>query len=169
MPATGPRSRPSHRPMDKASRNAVDGGRLLAQAIRVVLALVLAFLSAALFLAFGLLRAMDPGSDPVAFGATVGWSLVGASVIGGFAFVPTLIGVALSEALALRGAVFHLLAGGAIGAGIWMMTEPGRIEPAKGVPPGTLVALAAGFVAGFVYWLLAGRQAGCWRGGASGS
>ncbi|WP_428698876.1 translation initiation factor IF-3 [Stappia sp.] len=150
--------------MDERPRMVVDGGRLLGQAIRVVLALVVAFLSAAFFLAFGFLRAIEPGADPVAFGMTVGWSLVGASIIGGFAFTPALVAIAISEGFGLRGMVFHILAGGLIGAGTWFLTEAaGSAGVAQGLPAGTLVVLAAGFVAGFVYWLLAGRQAGCWR------
>ncbi len=141
----------------------VDGGRLLGQAIRVVLALVLAFLSAAFFLAFGFLRMIEPGADPVAVGMTVGWSLVGASIIGGFAFIPSLVAIAISETFALRGMVYHILAGGLVGAGTWTLAETGSPDVAQGLPAGTLVVLAAGFVAGFVYWLLAGRQAGCWR------
>lgn len=149
--------------MGDGSRTEIDGGRLLGQAIRVVLALVVAFLAAALFLAFGFLRTIEPGVDPVAFGMTIGWSLVGASIIGGFAFIPSLVAIAISETFALRGMIYHILAGGLVGAGTWMLAEAGSPGGSQGLPAGTLVVLAAGFVAGFVYWLLAGRQAGCWR------
>lgn len=149
--------------MDDRPGMAVDGGRLLGQAIRIVLGLVVAFLAAALFLAFGFLRAIEPSTDPVAFGMTIGWSLVGASVIGGFAFVPSLVAIAISEGFGLRGMVYHVLAGGLVAAGTWIIAGAGSPSAAQGLPAGTLVVLAAGFVAGFVYWLLAGRQAGCWR------
>ena len=149
--------------MDDRPGTVIDGGRLFGQGIRIVLALVAAFLAAAFFLAFGLLHAIEPSADPVAFGMTVGWSLVGASIVGGFAFVPSLVAIAISEAFGLRGMIHHILAGGLVGAGTWILAEAGSPGVAQGLPAGTLVVLAAGFVAGFVYWLLAGRQAGCWR------
>ncbi|MAA98995.1 MAG: translation initiation factor IF-3 [Stappia sp.] len=143
----------------------VDGGRLLGQAIRIVFALVFAFVAAGLFLAFGLFRALDPANDPVGVGATAGFALVSSSVIGGIAFVPALVGVAISELFALRGIVFHLAVGGAIGAAVWIAGGDGGSAQtgAAALTPGTSVAAAAGFVAGFMYWLFAGRQAGCWR------
>jgi hypothetical protein len=151
----------------------VDGGRLLAQLIRIVVALVLAFLAAGLFLAFGLFQALDPARDPVGVGASIGFGLVGSSVIGGSAFTPALVAIVLTELLRLRGVVIHLAAGGAIGLGLWLAGQsPAGTAGAgagvaegltQGLAPGTTVAAAAGFVAGFVYWLLAGRQAGCWR------
>ena len=70
--------------------------------------------------------------------------------------------------LRLRGIVFHLAAGGLIALALWVMQDAGGqaagVQSApSGLPRGSLVVLAAGFVGGFVYWLLAGRQAGCWR------
>lgn len=142
----------------------VDGGRLLGQTIRIVFALVFAFVAAGLFLAFGLFRALDPAGDPVGVGATAGFALVSSSVIGGIAFVPALVGVAISEIFALRGIIFHLAVGGAIGAAVWIAGDSGSAQAGAGaLVPGTSVAAAAGFVAGFMYWLFAGRQAGCWR------
>ncbi|WP_051242036.1 hypothetical protein [Stappia stellulata] len=135
----------------------------LAQTIRVVIALVLAFVAAGFFLAFGLFQAWTGEAHPAEIGAAVGAGLVGASVIGGLSFVPALFAVFLSEALRLRGIVFHLAAGGVIALGLWAMQEAGDQASHRGLPPGSLVVLAAGFVGGFVYWLLAGRQAGCWR------
>lgn len=141
----------------------IDGGRLLAQSIRIVLGLILAFLAAAAFVAFGLLRGLaDPSGDPVVVGMTFGWSLVGASVIGGLAFVPALVAIAVAELMQLRGIVFHLAAGGAIAIFLWWSGE-GVGGPHADIRPGTLIAAATGFMAGFVYWLIAGRQSGCWR------
>ncbi|WP_186396011.1 translation initiation factor IF-3 [Stappia sp. TSB10GB4] len=141
----------------------IDGGKLLAQCIRIVVGLVLAFVAAAAFVAFGLLRGLqDPAGDPVVIGLSFGWSLVGASLIGGLAFAPALAAVVLAEALRLRGVVFHLAAGGAIATVLWWSGEgPAHLQ--ADVRPGTIVAAATGFLAGFVYWVVAGRQSGCWR------
>lgn len=141
----------------------IDGGKLLAQSIRIVVGLVLAFMAAAAFVAFGLLRGLaDPSSDPVVIGLGFGWSLVGASLIGGLAFAPALAAVVLAEALRLRGVVFHLAAGGAIATLLWWSGE-GPAQVQADLRPGTIVAAATGFLAGFVYWVIAGRQSGCWR------
>ncbi|MHC5655611.1 translation initiation factor IF-3 [Stappia sp. ICDLI1TA098] len=139
----------------------VDGGRLLAQSIRIVFALVLAIVAAGFFIAFGLFRALDPATDPVGAGAAFGFAIVGTSVIGGLAFTPAFVGILVSELFRLRGIVFHLAVGGAIGAVMWTMGDGARAGEAAA--RGMLVPAAAGFVAGFVYWLVAGRQAGCWR------
>lgn len=158
--------------------SAIDGGRLLAQGVRIVAGLIGAFLVAGLFLVYGLFRALDPAQDPVGLGATAGFALVSASVIGGLALAPALAGVLVTELFRLTGLVTHLAIGGAIGGALWlagsgfgdMATEVmatgetvGSTGAGGGLVPGTTVALAAGFLAGFAYWLLAGRQAGCWR------
>jgi hypothetical protein len=146
----------------------IDAAAVLGQTIRIVIALVLAFVAAGFFLAFGLFQAWTGAAQPADIGAAVGAGLVGASIIGGLSFVPALIAVLVSEILRLRGIVFHLAAGGVIALGLWVMQDAGGqatgVQGASsGLPRGSLVVLAAGFVGGFVYWLLAGRQAGCWR------
>ncbi|WP_349358733.1 translation initiation factor IF-3 [Stappia sp.] len=142
----------------------IDAGAVLAQTIRIVVGLIAAFLAAGIFLAFGLFQALDPQSDPVGFGATVGTGLVSASVIGGVTFVPALIAVCATEIFRLRGITVHLAAAGLIAVGVWSAGDAQSVAPGSGgLAPGSVVAAAAGFVAGFVYWLIAGRQAGGWR------
>jgi len=142
----------------------IDAGAVLAQTIRIVVGLIAAFLAAGVFLAFGLFQVLDPHGDPVAFGATIGTGLVSASVIGGVTFVPALIAVCVTELFRLRGIVVHLAAAGLIAVGVWSAGDPQSVAPGSGgLAPGSVVAAAAGFVAGFVYWLIAGRQAGTWR------
>ncbi|MCA1299702.1 translation initiation factor IF-3 [Stappia indica] len=145
----------------------IDGGGFVLQVIRIVVGFICAMLAAGLFLAFGFVQAVDLEGDPVAAGAAFGSGLIGASVIGGFAFLPACLAILLSEALRLRGVIFHLAAGGAIGFGLWMLGDAAPADPARaamgGLPPGSTVAASAGFLAGFVYWLIAGRCAGRWR------
>lgn len=145
----------------------IDGGGFVLQVIRIVVGFICAMLAAGLFLAFGFVQAVDLEGDPVAAGTAFGSGLIGASVIGGFTFLPACLAILLSEALRLRGLIFHLAVGGAIGFGLWMLGDASPTDPARatmgGLPPGSTVAAAAGFVAGFVYWLIAGRCAGRWR------
>lgn len=145
----------------------IDGGGFVLQVIRIVAGFICAMLVAGLFLAYGFVQGVDLQQNPVAAGTAFGTGLIGASVIGGFAFLPACLAILLSEALRLRGLIFHLAAGGAIAFGLWMLGETSPADPARaamgGLPPGSTVAAAAGFLAGFVYWLIAGRCAGRWR------
>lgn len=77
---------------------------------------------------------------------------------GWFAFVPAAVAVVLAEAFGWRSALFWMLFGGAVAA-------VGYEFPfAAGAAPGDndyrLAFIAAGFVGGFVYWLIAGRLSG---------
>jgi hypothetical protein len=72
--------------------------------------------------------------------------------------LPAVIGVTISEALAVRSVVFHALNGV---VSIWVghnsMVVPGRPFEFHDHPP---AVLAAGLTAGLVYWLIAGHSAG---------
>ena len=72
--------------------------------------------------------------------------------------LPAVIGITISEALAVRSLVFHVLNGVvSIWVGRASMVDPGRPFEFHGQPP---AVLAAGLAAGLVYWLIAGRNAG---------
>jgi hypothetical protein len=72
--------------------------------------------------------------------------------------LPAVIGVTISEALALRSVVFHTLNGVvSIWVGRTSMVVPGRPFEFHDHPP---AVLAAGLAAGLIYWLIAGRSAG---------
>ena len=85
-----------------------------------------------------------------------------AALIGAFAFLPTLLAIVLAEVFAWRSLVFYLLAGLAVGfAAVALLVPP---ERGLGHADARLF-LAAGAVAGAVYWLIAGRRAGVRRDG----
>jgi hypothetical protein len=77
---------------------------------------------------------------------------------GAVAFFPALIAIALAELFSLRSIFYWLAVGGLIGlAGetvadgfAWLDDIPRRLS----------LMLAAGFVGGFAYWLIAGRLSG---------
>jgi hypothetical protein len=76
-------------------------------------------------------------------------------------FVPAMIGVVISEALALRSWIYHA-ANGAVAAWLgWALTQDIRDEYRFLIDPGPL--LAAGLAGGLAYWLIAGWSAGFWK------
>lgn len=93
---------------------------------------------------------------------------------GTIAILPAAIAIAVAEAFGWRSVLYYFLAGGII-ALIADQVSDLVIEPTF---PGRrlVIMLAAGFVGGFTYWLIAGRLAGArepsssarpWEGGAS--
>ncbi|TYC53466.1 translation initiation factor IF-3 [Rhodobacterales bacterium] len=135
------------------------------QLLRIVVAFICGLIVSGLFLSWGFFQASYPNDDPVAFAAMIGSGLVGASVLGAGAFVPASIAIAIAEIARLRSLIFFLAAGGGIAFLMWTL---GEAEQAQGLRPGSVIALAAGFLAGSVYWLVAGRTSGCWRTSLSG-
>ena len=77
---------------------------------------------------------------------------------GGFAFLPWIVAVVLAEGFRLRSAWYWLAIGGAVGAAGFLLDDVARDTPWDGFD--LSFHLAAGFVAGLVYWLVAGRLAG---------
>lgn len=121
---------------------------------------MLAVLAAGLFLSWGVFQASVPEHDPIAFAAMIGTGLVTASVIGSTSLIPAIFAIGLAESLGWRSVIYHVGAAGLIALGIW--TAGGEVG-AGGPRPGTSVALAAGFLGGVVYWLIAGRASALWR------
>jgi hypothetical protein len=86
------------------------------------------------------------------------WGLVAASMVGSAAFAPMVGWILLSEILGVRALLAHLFVGGVLG----LLGAMGYGLFADGPPDSErlTVMLGAGFVGGFVYWLVAGRTAG---------
>lgn len=97
------------------------------------------------------------GGDIVAVMVGLAMLLVGSAATFPM-LLPAVIGITISEALAVRSLVFHVLNGVvSIWVGRASMVDPGRPFEFHGQPP---AVLAAGLAAGLVYWLIAGRSAG---------
>ncbi|KZM50661.1 translation initiation factor IF-3 [Labrenzia sp. OB1] len=131
------------------------------QFLRIVCGFVLAVIACGLFLAWGFFRVTHPDQDPVAFAAMTGSGLVGASVIGGTVLVPAAVLIVIAEGVRLRSFIFHVAAAGGIAFLVWTL---GAGSGTSDWRPGSAVVLAAGFLAGAVYWLIAGRTSGGWHG-----
>lgn len=80
------------------------------------------------------------------------------------AAAPTTIAALVTEAFAWRSINIHIAAGGVVALFLLLSTGVYGTE----APPqqDLVITLAAGFVAGAVYWLIAGRSAGSWRSAA---
>ncbi|SHF71110.1 hypothetical protein SAMN02745157_2813 [Kaistia soli DSM 19436] len=68
------------------------------------------------------------------------------------ALLPFLVAIAVAEVFTIRSLIAWVLFGGALGFALQLVGLPGNMAF---LPP-----VAAGFAAGFAYWLVAGRGAG---------
>ncbi|MGV2978280.1 translation initiation factor IF-3 [Roseibium alexandrii] len=136
----------------------MNGTLFIWQLIKIIVGFVVAVTASGLFLSWGLFQPGSPEADPAAFAAMIGAAFVTASVLGAVAFVPAACVILVSEIARLSGIVFHVASAGAIAFLLWILD--GTVD--AGLRPGSPVVLAAGFVSGAVYWIIAGRTAGNW-------
>ena len=142
--------------------------RLLARLLLILFACFAASLAAAMV---GTLAVLLPAwsdlplgpFDQGTFGVVVAF---GALFVSGFALLPALLVIVLAEAFAIRTVLYYALAGAAV-AGLLYLSLRGFDTLAlrvNGFARRELeIMAAAGIVAGFVYWAIAGRSAGGWR------
>jgi hypothetical protein len=108
----------------------------------------------------------DFGAGPIdehAFDIVAGFGFI---VISGFALLPAMIVVAITEAFDVRGALTYATGGALAGLACYLGLVP--FDPAtlqfEGIDRRLLEIMAgAGIAAGMVYWMIAGRNAGAWR------
>lgn len=87
--------------------------------------------------------------------------------VSGFAFLPAVAMALVTEAFSIRSLLFYALGGALFGLGVYLAFT--QFDPSAmtfvGVERRELeVMTGAGIVAGLVYWAIAGRRAGMWRG-----
>jgi hypothetical protein len=108
------------------------------------------------------LRAAAPDDPMLRHGAASVFGLVlfVGTVTPALTMLPAAIAAIAGEALRIRSWMYYVLAGGAAMAAIPVLASP-RSEQLPALPAGQYMTIfaAAGFVGGFVYWLLAGRTA----------
>ena len=108
----------------------------------------------------------DLGAGPVDSGALniiVGFGFV---FVSGFALLPAMIVVLITEAFYVRSALTYAVGGGVVGLACYLGLIP--FDPATlrfdGIVRRHLeIMTGAGIVAGLIYWMIAGRNAGTWR------
>jgi hypothetical protein len=101
--------------------------------------------------------------DETGVGLVLAFGLI---FVSGFALVPALIVVVVTEALGIRKALAYA-AGGALSRALCYLGlvpfDPATLSFVGLIRRDLEVMTAAGIVAGVVYWLVAGRNAGRWR------
>jgi phosphotransferase system glucose/maltose/N-acetylglucosamine-specific IIC component len=86
--------------------------------------------------------------------------------VSGFALLPALIVVAITEAFYVRSALAYAVGGALVGAACYLGLVPfdtANLQFDGIVRRHLEIMTGAGIVAGLVYWLIAGRNAGAWR------
>ncbi|MFZ1965817.1 MAG: hypothetical protein WCB33_09820 [Bradyrhizobium sp.] len=101
--------------------------------------------------------------DPGVLNVILGFGFV---FVSGFALVPAMVVVAITEAFYIRGALTYAVGGGLVGLACYLGLVPFDAEQLRfeGIVRRHLeIMTGAGIVAGVVYWMIAGRNAGVWR------
>ena len=86
--------------------------------------------------------------------------------LSGFALLPALIVVLVTEAFYVRGVLTYAFGGAVVGAACYLGLipfDPQTLQFDGIVRRHLEVMTGAGIVAGLVYWMIAGRTAGAWR------
>jgi len=101
--------------------------------------------------------------DQSAINVVLGFGFI---FISGFALLPALIVVLITEAFYVRGVLTYAIGGAIVGAACYLGLIP--FDPATLQFDGIVrrhleIMTGAGIVAGLVYWMIAGRTAGAWR------
>jgi hypothetical protein len=108
----------------------------------------------------------DLGTGPVDQGAlnvVLGFGFI---FVSGFALLPAMVVVAITEAFYIRGALTYAVGGGVVGLACYLGLVPFDTETFRfeGIIRRHLeIMTGAGIVAGLIYWMIAGRNAGAWR------
>jgi hypothetical protein len=101
--------------------------------------------------------------DQSAINVVLGFGFI---FLSGFALLPALIVVLITEAFYVRGVLSYAVGGAIVGCACYLGLVP--FDPATlhfdGIVRRHLeIMTGAGIVAGLVYWMIAGRTAGAWR------
>jgi hypothetical protein len=108
----------------------------------------------------------DLGAGPIDQGTLdiiLGFGFI---LISGFALLPVLIIAAITEAFYIRSSLAYAVGGGLVGLACYLGLVPFDPDSMRfeGIVRRHLeIMTGAGIVAGLVYWMIAGRNAGAWR------
>jgi len=101
--------------------------------------------------------------DQSAFNVVLGFGFI---FISGFALLPALIVVLITETFSIRGMLTYAVGGAIVGAACYLGLTPFDTQTMQfdGIVRRHLeIMTGAGIVAGLIYWMIAGRSAGAWR------
>src|SRR3954454_22631968 len=108
----------------------------------------------------------DLGTGPIDQGAinvVLGFGFI---FLSGFALLPALIVVLITEAFYIRGVLTYAIGGAIVGCACYLGLIPFDPDTMRfdGIVRRHLeIMTGAGIVAGLIYWMIAGRNAGAWR------
>src|ERR1700723_1987177 len=108
----------------------------------------------------------DLGAGPVDPGVLHIMLGFGFIFVSGFALVPAMVVVAITEAFYIRSALTYAVGGALVGLACYLGLVPfdaGQLRFEGVVQRHLEIMTGAGILAGVVYWLIAGRNAGAWR------
>ena len=140
---------------------------LIGRILIILVAFFAASLAAGIVLVFSIVFP-EWGSGRFGFdeGSFAVVATIGFVVIGSFGFLPALIIALVTEALNVRSALVYATGGAVLGALSYLgiaRFDPDTMTMVDGVRREVEIMAGAGIVAGLVYWLIAGRNAGAWR------
>ena len=134
--------------------------------LALVLSFLISTLVAAAFLTFALFLGGNPEwlhNDPAVALGSVGFAFAAWIEIVRALFLPFLIVAAVADLSRITSLLFNILAGGALSL-FYLVLTPYSFNLPYSQREIWTAALAAGFVAGLVHWVLAGHRAGRWLG-----
>src|SRR5438270_1640269 len=108
----------------------------------------------------------DLGGDAIdqsAINVLLGFGFI---FLSGFALLPALIVVLITEAFYIRGVLTYAIGGALVGAACYLGLipfDPDTLQFNGIVRRHLEIMTGAGIVAGLIYWMIAGRSAGAWR------
>jgi hypothetical protein len=140
---------------------------LIGRILIILVAFFAASLAAGIVLVFSIVFP-EWGSGRFGFdeGSFAVVATIGFVVIGSFGFLPALIIALVTEALNIRSALIYATGGAVLGALSYLgiaRFDPNTMTMVGGVRREVEIMAGAGIIAGLVYWLIAGRNAGAWR------
>jgi hypothetical protein len=108
----------------------------------------------------------DLGEGPIDQGALdviIGFGFI---FVSGFALIPALLIVLITEAFSIRSVLAYAIGGGLVGLACYLGLIP--FDPDTFHFEGIVrrhmeIMTGAGIVGGLIYWMIAGRNAGAWR------
>jgi hypothetical protein len=139
-------------------------GRLFVIAFAFCMACFVAGAIVVLMILFPEVSSIDVGGiDPNALNIILGFGFI---FVSGFALLPAVAVVVITEALNIRSLLAYAIGGAVVGLACYLGLIPFDTDTMQfnGIVRRHLeVVTGAGIVGGLIYWLIAGRNAGRWR------
>ena len=139
-------------------------GRLFAIIFGFIAASLVAGAIVVFAVLFPELSALDTGViDPNAINILLGFGFI---FVSGFALLPAMIVVAITESFSIRSVLAYAIGGGVVGLACYLGRVPFDTATMRfdGIVRRHLeVMTGAGIVGGLIYWMIAGRRAGLVR------